>query len=387
MSTWTLGQSLCALVLSASFAYWVLAWFALRRWRPHLPEMDDGRAPEVPSWPEVSLLKPLHGAEPDLPELLRAAACQNYPHFTLLCGVQQAEDPAIPILESFKAQHPQLPLRWRLHDSRLGANPKVNNLAGMSALGLAQCLVIQDADIAVGPDYLRHVVAPLQNAGVGLVTCLYRPRADGSFWSQVLAAQIQELFLPSVLSASRLGPTIYCAGATMALERATLERCGGWPAIADSLADDYALGACVRAQGKDIHLSDYVVDTRVAEATFRDFHRHALRWARTTRAVQPLGHAFSFLSYPWPLTLLLAPWLGWPGWAIVPVVLLLRLVYHRAIAKKLRNPLPLAAAVLGDLLALGIWAEAWRARRVYWRGRDFAYDGHGHMRGGDGVER
>jgi len=384
---WGIWQLLCAFLLVASFVYWGLAWISLWRWRPHLKEMDDGRAPEVSSWPRVSLLKPLHDAEPGLGTSILAAARQNYPRYTLLCGVQRPADPAISVLEALRQQHPELPLHWHLHDCRLGSNPKVNNLAGISTLGLAECLVIQDADIVVGPDYLRHVVAPLQDPEVGLVTCLYRPRPDQRFWSRVLAVQIQELFLPSVLTATRLGPTIYCAGATMALGRDTLERCGGWRAIADSLADDYALGACVRAQGKRIALSDYVVDTQVAEASFRDFHRHALRWARTTRSVQPLGHAFSFLSYPGPLTVLLAPWLGWPGWSLIPVVLTLRLVYHRAIAKQLKNPLPPAAVWLGDMLALVIWAEAWISRRVYWRGGDFAYDSHGRMRGGDGVER
>jgi len=387
MSAWEIWQLLCGLLLVASFGYWSLAWHSLRRWQPHLLEMDDGNAPSVPAWPTVSLLKPLHGADPTLADLVLAAARQNYPDYTLICGVQQATDPALQVLEALQRQHPQLPLRWRLHDCRLGSNPKVNNLAGMSDLGLAPVVVIQDADIAVGPDYLRRVVAALEGPRVGLVTCLYRPRPDRHFWSSVLAAQVQELFLPSVLVANRLGPTIYCAGATMALRRDMLELCGGWRAIADSLADDYALGARVRAHGKEIALSNYMVDTQVMEAGFRAFHRHALRWARTTRSVQPLGHAFSFLSYPLPLTMILAPWLGWGGWILIPVVLTLRLVYHRAIAKLLKNPLPPAAVLLGDLLALWIWAVAWVSRRVYWQGSDYAYDSHGRMRGGDGVQR
>jgi len=88
-----------------------------------------------------------------------------------------------------------------------------------------------------------------------------------------------------------------------------------------------------------------------------------------------------------PLTMILAPWLGWGGWILIPVVLTLRLVYHRAIAKLLKNPLPPAAVLLGDLLALWIWAVAWVSRRVYWQGSDYAYDSHGRMRGGDGVQR
>jgi ceramide glucosyltransferase len=73
MSAWEIWQLLCGLLLVASFGYWGLAWHSLRRWQPHLLEMDDGNAPSVPAWPTVSLLKPLHGADPTLADLVLAA--------------------------------------------------------------------------------------------------------------------------------------------------------------------------------------------------------------------------------------------------------------------------------------------------------------------------
>ena len=54
-----------------------------------------GIAPD--SGPPVSVLKPLHGAEPGLAENLRSFADQDYPDFQLLLGVRDRADSALPI--------------------------------------------------------------------------------------------------------------------------------------------------------------------------------------------------------------------------------------------------------------------------------------------------
>ncbi|WP_312261111.1 bacteriohopanetetrol glucosamine biosynthesis glycosyltransferase HpnI [Candidatus Igneacidithiobacillus taiwanensis] len=364
-----------------SAIYWAMAWWQIERWRPRLPE--DGRADgPLAEAPGVSILKPLHGVEPELLENLHSFLAQDYPRYEVVCGVQDPTDPVLALLQ-------QLPVRANLHivvhQQDLGGNPKVSNLAGIYAQTHYPLLVLADADIRVGPAYLVQLVRELQRPGVGVVSCLYRPRVAGGFWSQVLGVQIQEHFLPSVRLANSLGPNVYCAGASIAIRREVFEACGGFPAIAPALADDYAIGASVRAQGYRSVVSDYVVETIVAEPGFASFYRHALRWARTTRTVQPWGHAFSFLTYPLPLSLLLAAFLGKAGAALLVLVLVLRLVYHWRIVRKLRSPLPLSAVLLADVLGFWIWAHAQVASSVHWRGRNFSIDAHGQLH--DGVER
>ncbi len=378
-------QVAAGLLLSASMGYWIVAWLSMRGWRPQLADQPMGPALDAADWLPVTLLKPLHGTEPGLEENLRSFCEQDYPQYEVLCGVQDAGDPAISVVETLQQNHPEYPLRLIVHDTHLGQNPKIDNLAGLLAQSRNPVLVLSDADIRVGRDYLRSLASGLEVPGAGVVTCLYRARIHGGFWSQLLAAQIQEGFLPSVLLAARLGPQIYCAGATIALHRSLLESWGGFAAMGDILADDFFIGAKARELGLSVMLSGYVVDTAVQEPGFRDFYAHSLRWARTTRAVRPGGYALSFITFPLPLAVLCGPLLGWQGWFLVGLVLVFRVMYHNAIVRKLKSPVPLAAAVLADFFGIWIWGHAQLAGRVSWRGRSFSIDAQGRMR--NGVKR
>ncbi|MBU2854775.1 MULTISPECIES: bacteriohopanetetrol glucosamine biosynthesis glycosyltransferase HpnI [Acidithiobacillus] len=379
-------EAMAALFSLAAMAYLSLAFWTMGRWHPLLPERDAG-APEeaVCDWPGISVLKPLYGDGDYLYPALRSFCKQDYPIFEIVFGVQRPTDPAIAVVQRLQAEFPDLSLRWVCTETRIGSNPKVNNLAGILAACHYDSLVISDADITVGPHYLRRICAPLQNREVGVVTCLYRACPVATFWSRVLASQVNSLFLPSVLVAARLGPNIFCGGATMALRRATLEAFGGLPRLANQLADDYWLGAYSRELGQRTWLVNYVVDTVVQETGFRVFYQHALRWSRTTRAVQPLGYSFSFLSYPLPLVLVLSPWMGFWGGLPLGVVLVLRLVYHKRVEHKLSAESSFGVALLGDFLGLWIWFHALFVRHVAWRGSQFAIDADGRMDGHDGA--
>ena len=384
---WWIGGP-AALLSLAAVVYLLMTLRAIARWHPVLPERDAAVSGDILcDGPGVSVLKPLHGDEGGLYAALRSFCVQDYPAFEMVFGVQHPDDPAVAVVQRLQAEFPALALRWVCTEARIGSNPKVNNLAGILAACRYDTLVISDADISVGPHYLRQICASLQNRNVGVVTCLYRARPVATFWSRVLAGQVNGLFLPSVLLAARLGPNIFCGGATMALRRRTLEAVGGLPRLANQLADDYWLGAYSRQLGQTTLLADYVVDTEVREANFRAFYQHALRWSRTTRSVQPLGHTFSFLTYPLPLVLLLAPWMGFWGGVPLGVVLLLRLVYHRQIMHKLGADGSFGVALLGEFLGLWIWFHALFARHVAWRGSQFAIGADGRMDGHDGVKR
>ena len=56
-----------------------------------------------------------------------------------------------------------------------------------------------------------------------------------------------------------LGLAAPCFGSTIAIRKQTLAAIGGLEAVADQLADDYALGAAVRRAGFSIAIPAYVV--------------------------------------------------------------------------------------------------------------------------------
>ncbi|MDQ6684991.1 MAG: bacteriohopanetetrol glucosamine biosynthesis glycosyltransferase HpnI, partial [Pseudomonadota bacterium] len=261
-------------------------------------------APELAGAPGVTLLKPLHGAEPGLFDSLCSFANQRYAGpMQLLFGVAEASDPALEAVQRLRQACPGRRIDVAITGPAGTGNAKVANLAGMSATIAHELIVLSDSDIRVGPDYLERTIAALQQPATGLVTCLYRGDSASGFWGSVAAMWIDERFFPSVLLGVRLGRARPCVGATMAFSRTTLERIGGFAAFAGHLADDYAIGEAVRATGQAVRLGCHVVEHRSDEASLGAVFAHELRWARTIRGLDPAGHATSFVLHPLPFAL------------------------------------------------------------------------------------
>jgi ceramide glucosyltransferase len=257
----------------------------------------------------VSVMKPLCGAEPRLYENLATFCAQTHPCFQLLFGVSSPDDPAIAVVRQLQAAWPQHNIELAI-DSRVhGSNLKVSNLINMLEHARHDIIVIADSDIAVEPDYLRTVTAPLADPGVGVVTCLYRARGVGGFWPRIGALFINGWFAPSVRVAHAAGSRRFGFGATLALRRATLGRIGGFDALRNCLADDYWLTEHVRALGLRTVLSRVMVATDVIEPTLASLWQRETRWLRTIRSVNPQGFAFLFITFtsPW---LMLGAWLA-----------------------------------------------------------------------------
>jgi Glycosyl transferase family 21 len=131
-------------------------------------------------WPDVSILKPLYGAEAQLigdygdlfPSRLFGKA-------QLVFGAQHPNDNTIPVVESLIERYPELDLHFVVNPAAHGANRKISNLINMGQVSRHPLIVMADGDVAVGPNYLRTLAGALAQSGVGAVTCLYRglPRA------------------------------------------------------------------------------------------------------------------------------------------------------------------------------------------------------------------
>ena len=231
--------SLCAAVASLGCLYLLAAIFiVLLRKR----KRNANPRPEP-----VTLLKPLHGAEPRLAECLMSFCAQDYPGpVQIIFGLQDGGDPALAIAKDLKEKFPALDIGITVDASEHGANAKVSNLINMNATAKHDILIAADSDILAPPDYLEQVAALLQKPGAGVVSVLYTGESTGSMWSRLAAAWINTHFLPSVMVGTALGLAKPCFGSTIALNREALERIGGFEAFASQLADDYAIGAAVR---------------------------------------------------------------------------------------------------------------------------------------------
>ena len=340
--------------------------------RPGAPKVREA------SLPPVSVLKPLHGDEPGLEAALRSFCRQRYPAFQLVFGVQDAADPALPVLRRILAGFPSLDSALVIDPTPHGINPKVANLVNMLPQARHDILIVADSDMRVREDYLARVVAALQVEGVGLVTTLYSglPTVRGLV-ARLGATRITHGFLPAVLLARGLGRQD-CLGGTMALRRSVLDEIGGFAAFVGYLADDAALGREIIRLGLKVELARTVPRTSIAETRLAALIAHELRWDRTMRSLAPLGFALSAIQHPiaWALLAILlsgaAVWawlllaLAWAARALVAVAI------DRALGRPEPNPFWLLP--LRDALSLGLQVASFLGDRVDWQGQTLRVD-------------
>jgi ceramide glucosyltransferase len=280
------------LICVCSTGYLVFALFAVELF-------NHKRKKSIPSndfQPPVTILKPIYGLDPELIKNLRSFCQQDYPNYQIIFGLHSSNDLALPIVKKMIKEFKHIDVSYVV-DSRLyGANHKVSNLMNMYPTAKHDYLLIADSDMRVPNNYLSNAMSPFADSTVGAVTCLYSGSARGKLASSLNAMFINEWFLPSVLISRILQPIKYCLGATMVVRRDLLDKIGGFRTLSNYLADDYMLGKLISDLGYKIHLSDFVVENIVEEASMKDLLTHELRWARTLRRVEPLGYALTFLT-------------------------------------------------------------------------------------------
>ena len=370
-----------SLVIAAGYSIVVLT--AVLTWRSYTSRPRRNPTAQTP----VTILKPLCGDEPGLYEHLRSFCQQQYSQYQVVFGTLDAADPALAVVARLIQEFPQLPIDVVVNPQRHGNNNKSSNLINILAKARHPVLVISDSDISVDPDYLATVTAPLQDASVGLVTCLSHDSPTPGLWSRLGAMYVNEWYFPSVMLAWLFGYQGYASGQTLCLRRTTLEAVGGLGALADHLADDYQLGQLVRAQGLRILLSPYEVQAGHYEPNLASLTRHEVRWMRTLHIVRPLSFRMIFLTFSMMLALLglalttQAPWHAL-AWTLFGVTVVARCGLH--IVHRLRSVRPLLEDILlvpiRDVLLLWLWAQTLFSRRVTWRGSRFDVDTAGVMR-------
>ncbi|MGF6609597.1 ceramide glucosyltransferase [Paraburkholderia sp. WSM4175] len=336
---------------------------------------------EPSSFPPITVIKPLHGNEWALLDNLSSFCAQNYPGpVQFLFGVHDCADPALQTVNQLRRLHPQADITV-VADARLyGPNRKISNILNMLPQARHDVLVFADSDVCVGPDYLRNVIGELQQPGVGLVTCAYRGQPDPGFWPRLSAIATNYQFLPGVVTGLALGLARPCFGQTIAMRRDTYERIGGFMPFVQHLAEDYEIGAAVRAAGEQVTIPPFAITHACVEASAAQLVTHELRWSRTIRRIDPLGHLGTALVHPLPFALLAlacsggAPW----AWLLAAVTVLARLALKwradRALRQRCRD---LWLLPLWDIVSFAIFVASFRSSRVIWRGFSFKVDGDG----------
>jgi ceramide glucosyltransferase len=349
--------------------------------------------------PPVSLLKPLHGSEPNLAEHLEGFFQQDYPAYEILFCARTLHDAGLKIAREVAARYPDVPTSFLTSGEPPFANAKVASLDHMAQAATHPILIVSDSDVRVTPQYLRAVVAPLADEKVGMVTCPYRGvpsralpashQRAAALWAQLEGTGMSIEMTAGVLVANMLEGMQFALGPTMVVRSACVKEIGGFRALGQYCADDFLLGNLIAAKGHRVVFSHHAIDHIVLNTGFVDSIRHQVRWSKSTRFSRPKGHFGTALTFSMPFALLAyvaALLLHWPWVALAAFVwgianrMLLAAIVGAAVVQERSLWRTILLFPLRDLMGFCFWMASYGSSKILWRGEEYVLEHGGYMR-------
>jgi ceramide glucosyltransferase len=339
--------------------------------------------------PPLSVLKPLHGREPNLDKNLVTFFEQDYPaEFEILFMARHDGDAGLQLAREIGARYPQVDARYLTSGEPLFPNPKMYSLALLSEQAKHEHLITSDADARVAKDYLRRCVQPLEDPALALSSCMYLGITDDTSLATQLEAVGKSVEMGAgVLVSSMLEGTKFALGVTMALRRQSFYDAGGYEDIGQYHAEDYILGKRLADQGKGVIMSPHVIRLVVPLTTLAESLRNQLRWMQSTRRSRPAGHLGTGLTFAMPFGVLGLIWGIAAGRPLLGLLWLLAMCINRWIkAGIMLTALGEESWVyqtwiypLRDLLGSLIWVGSYLPLHMYYHGATYVLTPEGRL--------
>ncbi len=340
------------------------------------------KPPEPSAFPGVSILKPLKGLDDDLYQNLVTFARQDYPNFEILFAAEDPDDPALPVARRVQREFRHIPIRVLAAFKPIGLNPKVNNLAAMTAAARNDLLWVSDSNTRAAPDTLRAIVAEFEKPNVAAVNNAFIAVGEKTLAATLEGLHNNGVIFPSICGADIAIPYPILLGKSMTMRRDVLDRIGGWQAVANVLAEDQYMARAIDKLGMKTVLSPIAVETVNIDWELARFFNRQLRWAQIRRHLtKPVfwGEPITYTTV-WMLLLFAAVQAGHePSYVFGVSVgslalagIALKTLFDSLAIAHVRGEFPSVAAALlipvKDLCIAAIWPVAAFMRTVNWRG-------------------
>jgi len=268
------------------FAYWlvaglavVLALASLKGERGRMRYVLDRLPAPVPDgMPPATVIVPVKGEDEGLAANLASLAALDYPDFELIVTARGMEEvPAYAV-----------PARARLvlaGEGNAGSGEKVNNLlaAVAAARGESEIFAFADSDGQVRPDWLRGLVAALEEPGAGAATGYrWHAPARGGFWSL-----LRSVWNAVIAGGFGSGDARFAWGGAMAIRREAFHAFDVPAHWKGAVSDDYCLSEAVHKAGRRIAYAPAATVAATDHTTAREFLGWTRRQMMITRFYAP----------------------------------------------------------------------------------------------------
>jgi len=236
---------------------------------------------QIGGLPAVSVIIPAHNESRRINGLLKSLEAQDYPDAEYIFIDDRSQDESAEIISSFIKRNPHLSAKLISLKENPGPNYKQYALTKGIEIATGEFFLFTDADCILPPQWVRGMVARLNNKNTGLAIgpVLKQPGGKGFFHLyQCYEHGIRYVYLAG---SNGLGASGGGFGNNLIVKRACLDAVGGYENIPPSPTEDAALISKIRscskykiraALGKDVHV------ITLGENTWKTLINQTLRW-------------------------------------------------------------------------------------------------------------
>ncbi|ABF39729.1 ceramide glucosyltransferase, putative [Candidatus Koribacter versatilis Ellin345] len=340
------------------------------------------------TFPPVTLLKPVHGTEPQLKQNLESFFQQDYPDFEIVFGARSLDNDAVRTVNELRKKYAHVKSSLIISGEPEWHNAKVYSLDKMIQSTPNSHFIITDSDIVVEHDFIRRIIPPLNDPKVGCVTAMYKGVPAPEFWSRMEALGMSVEMPSGVMVVDMLEGMKFALGAVMAVRRDSLKSIGGIQATREFYSDDFVLGNLISEAGYEVVLSDVKVGHVLTSRSFAKTFGDQLRWMQSTRHSRPKGHFGTGLTFAMPFGILglmaagaMGHWtLGWAlfAWAWLSRTLQSAIVGGIVVGDKRALALCWLYPIR-DLVGFFTWAGSYTSSTFEWRGELYRFTAGGRI--------
>lgn len=296
-----------------SFWFWLFvipatlaALFSMRKGRDFLEYVEDSLSesgdrddeddpnsePREPFLPPVTVIVPVRGHDHDLARNLGSLGALDYPDYELIVTASDCDDDGSRSARTILGERAAFVTSG---NPPPGTGEKVHNLiaAVKQARPESEVFVFADSDGQVAEDWLRNLVAPLEDETLGATTGFrwYFPE-EGGFWPLLRSA-----WDSTIAGNISTKDKNFAWGGAMALRRATFVEADVERFWAGAVSDDYRLSAAMNAAGRGIRFVPGAMVATTGTCTATEFLTWARRQLIITRVYRPHLWAAGFVSH------------------------------------------------------------------------------------------
>jgi ceramide glucosyltransferase len=322
----------------------------------------------------ITILKPMKGID-DALELCVSSFLRLVPFDgdEIIFCFESSSDPAYKTVEGLINYHYNFhrgTARVMCFDSKVVANPKINNIWQAYRLAKNDLILISDSNVVAPNDYKQIMDAEF-TTGIGVLTSLVYSSGRG-----LDAMMLNTFYTKWILILNFIGqPTVI--GKSMMFDRRLLNLFGGLAEAGQYLAEDFAIGKMFKSRGADIKISSVPVRQSVSTSGF--WGRY-MRWGIMRKAQAPWVFLVEPLVYG-----TVAQTIAW-GLFSWPIALLYGAIWcfcDDVISTSVSgSKFHFVAYTLREWSAVPMWLQTLFNNTVTWRGREYVIE-----RGGKAIPK